>query len=81
MAKKRKSSVRSARDSRETGPNLSVVKRAIDAAVAKIEKRAKALPTGAGAERRLLRSAVLALKLTKKLTEPHCGPRWFFLAR
>jgi len=78
MAKTRKLAAPSPR---ETGEKLSVVRDAIETAIAKIEKRAKALPAAARDERRVLMAAMVALDLTAKATKLHCGPRWFFLPK
>jgi hypothetical protein len=78
MAKKRKTPGRYARKE-NYGSDLSFIESAIDDAVATIERRARDLPSAA--ERRVTKSAVVALKLTAKVTKLHCGPLWFFLAR
>jgi hypothetical protein len=81
MAKTRKAARRYARDTRETGSDLKFVGDAIDDAVAAIQRKARDLPNSTAAERRVLTSAMVALKLTAKVTKLHCGPRWFFLGR
>ena len=81
MAKTKGTGSRYAGSTRETGSDLSFVGKAIDDAVAAIERRRESLPSAPPAERRVLRSAVLALKLTAKATQLHCGPRWFFLPK
>jgi hypothetical protein len=79
MAKTRKRPGRKAKSKKETGSDLSFIGRAIDDAVAQLERRARALP--GTAERRVVRSAILAMKLTAKATQLHCGPMWFFMPR
>ena len=82
MAKSRKkASGRLVRSRAETGADISFVGAAIKDAVEAIEQTARNLPVGSAAERRLVKSAVLALKLTAKATRLHCGPMWFFLPK
>jgi hypothetical protein len=79
MAKSRKTPGRKTRTRRETGSDLSFIGSAIDDAIATIERRARDLPSAA--ERRIARSIVLALKLTAKMAQLHCGPFWFIMGR
>jgi hypothetical protein len=68
-------------DSGETGADLSFVRDHIEKAIDGIQRRARDLPAGSHQERRIVKAAVVSLKLTAAATKLHCGPRWFFLAR
>lgn len=76
MAKKRKTPVRFAKTGRY-GSDLSFIGKAIDEAIATIERRARELPSAA--ERRVARGAVGGLKMTAAMTKLHCGPMWYML--
>ena len=78
MAKKRKTPVRYAKTGRY-GSDLSFIGKAIDEAIATIERRTRDLPSAS--ERRVAKSAVGGLQLTAKVTKLHCGPMWYFLGR
>jgi hypothetical protein len=78
MAKKRKTPVRFAKPGR-SGSDLSFIEKAIDEAIASIERRGRELPSAA--ERRVLKGAVGGLKCTKLLTKLHCGPMWYMAGK
>jgi hypothetical protein len=68
-------------DKGENGENLKFIGDYIEKAIDEIETRMRSLPLRARQERRVVKSAIVGLKLTAGAAKLHCGPTWFFLPR
>ena len=80
MAKTKTKKTRRARGEEDYGVDISFVGSTIDEVVRRLEEQANALPSSAKRARRVVKSAIVGLKLTAAATKLHCGPRWFMSA-
>jgi len=79
-SKTKTKTTRRARGEEEYGVDISFVGNDIDQLVKGLEEQADALPSSAKRARRVVKSAIVGLKLTAAATKLHCGPRWFMSA-